>query len=587
MSATHTEHGTIEIPEAPHQIPATSKEDIDKAIAAVAAQKDAWAVLDIPTRVRILDQLVEDTLPHVEEWVERDNAVKRIPEGSPSTGEGWTNGPWILLRGLRLLKESLEQIERTGRPALPSTPTTRPDGQVVVEVFPRDFLESAIFPGFSAEVWLQPHVSLADLEEEHAAAYRGDPAQRGGDVSLVLGAGNVSAIPAMDAISKLFLEHQVVVLKMNPVNEHVGPVFEKALRALIDRDFLRIVYGGADEGMYLTDHDGIDVLHMTGSDKTFEAIVFGPGEEGQRRKENREEPRLDKPITAELGNVTPVIVVPGPWSDKDLDFHGENIVTGLINNVGFNCIANRVVITHRNWARRRDLMDAVRKYLALAPDRYAYYPGAEDRWERFVEEHPEAERFGAHAEGCLPRTLIPAIDPDHEDDIAFNTEAFAPIMAETALDAPRSVPAFIERAVRFCNERLWGTLAATIIVHPRSMKDPQIAEAVERAVADLRYGTIGVNHWPGLAYSMGTTTWGAFPGHDIYDIQSGIGHVHNFLMLPDPEKSVLRGPFRTPTKLPWFVTHGRSHEVVQKLTRFDADPSIGKLPSIAWSAMRP
>lgn len=586
MSQTHIEHGTIEIPEAPHQVPPTSKEDIDKAVAAVSAQKDAWTVLDIPARIAILEQLIQDTLPLIDEWVERDNAVKRIPTGSPTEAEGWTNGPWILLRGLRLLKESLEDILEQGRPELPSTPTTTADGQVVVEVFPRDFFEKAVFTGFTAEVRLQPHMSLSDLEEQHAAAYRGDE-DPDGALSLVLGAGNVSAIPAMDAISKLFLEHQVVVLKMNPVNEHVGPVFEKALRALIDRDFLRIVYGGAEEGKHLTEHDGIDTIHMTGSDKTFEAIVFGPGEEGQRRKEAGEDPILDKPISAELGNVTPVIVVPGPWSDKDLDFQGENIATGLTNNVGFNCIANRVVVTHQAWAKRRDLLHAMRKYLALAPTRYSYYPGAEDRWERFVDEHPEAERFGPNTEGCLPWTLIPEIDPDDEYDIAFTTEAFAPVMGETPLDAPRSVPEFIAQAVEFCNERLWGTLAATIIVHPRSMKDPAIAAAVERAISDLRYGTVGVNHWPGLSYTMGTTTWGAFPGHDIYDIQSGVGHVHNFLMLPEPQKTVFRGPFRTPVKPPWFVTHERAHEVVQKLAEFDADPSFAKLPSIAWSAMRP
>ncbi len=585
MSQTDIQHGTIEIPEAPHQVPPTPFEDIDKAVAAVSTQKDAWAVLDIPARISILDQMIADTLPLVHEWVERDNAVKRIPEGSPSTGEGWTNGPWILLRGLRLLKESLQDILEQGRPALPSTPYTRADGQVVVEVFPRDVFEKAVFTGFEAEVRLQPHMTLSDLEEQHAAAYRFDTPPDG-VVSLVLGAGNVSAIPAMDALSKLFLEHQVVVLKMNPVNEHVGPVFEKALRALTDRDFLQIVYGGVEEGKHLTTHDGIDTIHMTGSDKTFETIVFGPGEEGQRRKEAREEPVLDKPISAELGNVTPVIVVPGPWSDKDIDFHGENIATGLTNNVGFNCIANRVVVTHRAWAKRRALVDAVRKYLALAPTRYAYYPGAEDRWERFVEQHPEAERFGLKAEGCLPWTLIPEIDPDNED-IAFNTEAFAPVMGETPLDAPRSVPEFIAQAVEFVNEQVWGTLAATIIVHPRSLKDPEIARAVDQGISDLRYGTIGVNHWPGLSYTMGTTTWGAFPGHDIYDIQSGIGHVHNFLMLPEPQKTVFRGPFRTPVKPPWFVTHGRAHEVVEKLAAFDADPSMAKLPSIAWSAMRP
>ena len=39
------------------------------------------------------------------------------------------------------------------------------------------------------------------------------------------------------------------------------------------------------------------------------------------------------------------------------------------------------------------------------------------------------------------------------------------------IDAPDTA-AFLERAVRFANETLWGTLNATLIVDPRTAKDP-------------------------------------------------------------------------------------------------------------------
>ena len=41
-----------------------------------------------------------------------------------------------------------------------------------------------------------------------------------------------------------------------------------------------------------------------------------------------------------------------------------------------------------------------------------------------------------------------------------------------------------------------------------------------------------------------TTTWGAHPGNDLYDIQSGTGVTSNVLMFERPEKSVVRSPFR-------------------------------------------
>ena len=106
----------------------------------------------------------------------------------------------------------------------------------------------------------------------------------------------------------------------------------------------------------------MDEIHITGSDRTYDAIVFGTGEEGRRRKE-RDEPRLAKRFTAELGNVSPVIVVPGPrapGATADIAYHAENLVTMLVNNAGFNCNATRVVIQHASSPERQRLLAAVR-----------------------------------------------------------------------------------------------------------------------------------------------------------------------------------------------------------------------------------
>ena len=82
----------------------------------------------------------------------------------------------------------------------------------------------------------------------------------------------------------VFLENQVVLLKMNPVNDYLGPLIEEAYRPLIERGFLKLVYGGAKEGAYLCKHKSVDVIHMTGSDKTFDTIMFGVGEDGEKNK---------------------------------------------------------------------------------------------------------------------------------------------------------------------------------------------------------------------------------------------------------------------------------------------------------------
>ncbi len=457
------------------------------------------------------------------------------------------------------------------------------DGQMVAQVFPQSIYDRLFFSGITAQVWMEPGVTAAELPQTQAVAYR--EKVLAGKICLVLGAGNVSSIGPMDILYKLFVENQVVLLKMNPVNAYLGPLIEESFRALIDPGFLRVVYGGAAEGSYLCNHPGINEIHITGSDKTFDAIVFGSGAEGaQRKAESR--PLLTKRITGELGNVSPVIVVPGPWSESDIAYQSQHIASMLTNNAGFNCNATRVIIQQKNWAQRDQLLKGLRDVLSKVPLRNAYYPGAGQRQQTFIDAHPDAQQFGTAAGEQLPWTLIAGIDAAQTNDVCFTTEAFCGLFAETALEA-ESVVAYIDRAVEFANEHIWGTLNATILVHPRSLADPAIAAAVERAVANLRYGTIGINYWAGIGYALGVTTWGAFPGHALNDIQSGTGVVHNTLMFSRPQKSVLRAPFRSTPTPPWFVTQGKvARKIFPKLVDLEASPSLTKVPSILWTALR-
>ena len=175
--------------------------------------------------------------------------------------------------------------------------------------------------------------------------------------------------------------------------------------------------------------------------------------------------------------------------------------------------------------------------------------------------------------------------PGRTDDIAFNVESFFGEVAETALPAPDAA-GFLDAATAFCNDVVWGTLGATIIVAPSSLKDPAVAEALERSVADLRYGSIGVNIWHGLSFAMGSTTWGAYPGHPRTDIQSGTGVVGNALMFDRPQKSVVRAPFRSRPKPPWFATAPSGYDVMRRFVAFEAEPSAAKIPGLMLSAMR-
>ncbi len=580
--ATATAHGSFQFPALESNIPPTSQDDMDKAVQTLQERKDAWVAITVRERITILDRLIAACAALAERWVAASLQGKRIPADSPTASEEWAAGPYITIKHLRQLRQSLLDIEAVGRPKIPGPVTTRPNGQVVAQVFPANGYDKVFLGGVKAEIWMEPGVTAADLPKTQAVIYQDK--QHAGKVALVLGAGNVSSIGPMDILYKLLMEDQVVIFKSNPVNAYIGPIIEEAFKALIEPGFLRIVYGGATEGAYLCNHAGVDEIHITGSDKTFEAIIFGPGPEGAKRKAERK-PLLNKRVTGELGNVSPVIVVPGPWSAKDLAYQGDHIASMLTNNAGFNCNATRVIIQHAGWGLRQELLQSVRQVLAQVPPRAAYYPGAHDRQRAFVAAHPEAEQIGTPTDDQLPWTLIAGVDPAKDEDIVFTTEAFCSLFAETALAADNPAD-YLDRAVEFANSQLWGTLNATILVHPLSLKDPTVAAALDRAIANLRYGTVAVNYWAGTGFAMGTPIWGGFPGSDEYDVQSGIGVVHNTLLFNRPQKTVIRAPFRSTPVPAWFVTQGKiASKVYPKLTRFEANPSLGQLPGILWTAM--
>jgi aldehyde dehydrogenase (NAD(P)+) len=295
-------------------------------------------------------------------------------------------------------------------------------------------------------------------------------------------------------------------------------------------------------------------------------------------------PLLAKPITSELGNVAPVLVVPGPWDARTLAFQAEGVAGMVTHNASFNCNAAKMLVTARGWAQRDAFLAEVERGLALAPVRRAWYPGAFERYRALTEGRPTLRRVG-EAEGALPWTLVVGLDPGHLDEPAFRTEPFCAILSETSVGSDDPID-FLEKAVDFANQRLWGTLSAQILVHPRTVADPAGRRAVERAIRALRYGTVAVNCWAGYGFAFGTTPWGAFPGSPLTDVQSGRGFVHNTLMLEGVEKSVVRHPAIAFPKPPYFPSHRTAHQVGRRLVELEAGRRWRALPPLMAAAIR-
>jgi aldehyde dehydrogenase (NAD(P)+) len=556
--------------------------ELDRIVARLQEGAAAFVRLSLPERAVLARAMQAGYLGIAERSVRAGCEAKGIPPGTPMEGEEWASGPWSVVRQLRLVAESLDALARTGN--TPVGPTGRAgDGRLTARVFPANRVDSVLFAGIVVDVRFLAGMDEARLHATRAGYYK-DSARQGRTV-LVLGAGNIAAIPAMDVVTKLFNEGKVCLLKMNPVNAYLGPLIEAAFAEPIRRGFLAVVYGGADEGAYLAQHPGIDEIHLTGSDRTYDQIVWGPpGPERESRKA-RNAPVTTKPVTAELGNVSPMLVVPGPYSDRELAFQAESIAGAVVMNAGFLCNSPRVLITPKGWSGRGRLLSALEHTLALAPVRRAYYPGAEQRWRDLSAGRPTARTIGTAGPGQLPWTIFPGLDATDSRERAFSTEPFCSIVSETEVGSDDPVE-FLERAVDFANNRLWGTLSADLVIHPTALKDPRIAEAAERAIARLRYGTVGVNSWSGFAFAYATPPWGAYPGSEPADIQSGTGWVHNTAMLEGVEKSVLRHPLTIRPKPATFPSHRTAHTVLRRLTSLEERASWARVPAVVVAAMR-
>jgi acyl-CoA reductase-like NAD-dependent aldehyde dehydrogenase len=560
----------------------TSRADLDAAVEAVSRAKDAWTATPVRDRIALLERCLHNYIRTADAVVATGCAARGIEPDAIESGEEWIAGPLAVVRQLRLLIRSLRDIEREGRPSLPRDAVHRaPTGELAVTVFPRDRYERLMFPGTRMDVWLQPGVTEATLPDTMAPAYRGE--RPPGRVVAVLGAGNVASIAPTDVLHKLIVEHAAVVLKMHPVNAYLGPLLERAFEPLIAPGYLRIVYGDVAEGQHLVHHPQVYAVHLTGSAAVHDRIVWGETADEQARRRLARSPKLAKPVTSELGCVTPVIVMPGTWSEGALQYHAEHVATMVAHGASTTCIAAKVLVTWWGWPQRQAFLDRVAAVLAAQRPRASYYPGAADRYEAFITTYPQARRLCEAPKGALACAAIYDIAPDDPSDLAFHTEAWSPVLAETPLPSTGERE-FLADAVRFCNERLFGTLSAHLIVDPDARA--RHGAAVDAAVADLRYGTVAVNHWSGLNFVLGAGPWGACPGHTIDDVGSGIGWVHNPFMFDRPLKTVVWGPFTSRPKPPWFVTHRRGHVVGRGMTTFEAARKWWKVPGIAWAALR-
>ncbi len=530
--------------------------------------------LSLDARIALCRECIAGVVAQAEHWASAAAVAKGLPADSDVRAEDMLSGPVVVARQLQLTIQTLSALQSGGPLTLPGKVDRLPSGQVCVPVFPTyGFFDSLTFMGLRGTVRMQPGVEPAGIHGELLG--RVSEGLISG-ISAVLGAGNVSSIPVTDSLNRILFEGRRVVLKMNPVNEYLAPIFEKAFAPLIRENLLAIVTGGADVGTELINHPHVNDVHITGSEATHDKIVWGTTAEEARQRKQNNDPVLTKPVTSELGNVTPWIIVPGHYTQRQLKSQAQHVATSITNNASFNCLATKVIVTWNNWPQRSEFLSLVQHFLKQTPARPAYYPGAAERFQRFTATDTKPDD-----NNCLPWTLLEDQRYD-ERRLLFCEESFVCVCAETQLGG-NSPPDFLRLATEFVNDQLHGTLCASV-TFPTAFRR-QHPEAAESALRQLRYGSVCVNQWSGLAYGLVSPPWGAYPGETLQNIQSGIGNVHNTYLLHDVEKTVLAGPLINFPKPIWFPSHRNGLSVARQLLGLYDAASLFRLPKLFAGAL--
>ena len=558
-------------PDPPRPMRPTSFKEIDKALRRLLGGKHPWARLGTEKRALLLEECITDLKMVADEWVPTVCRGKGHLPGSPGEGETWIGSFMLIMRNLRLLHHAMKH--KAAPPLISSSQNA--NGQHVAKVFPLDSKEKLLFQGFDAELWVEPGKDLTQ-----GKSYREE--QKSGKIALVLGAGNQGSIAPMDCLHKLFVENEVCILKLNPVNDYLGPYIIRAFRSLIDGNYLSVVYGGAEVGKYLCQHELVQTIHITGSAKTHDAIVWGENPKEQKSRKEANDPICKKPVTSELGCVDPIMVVPGPWTDKQIDYQARQIVSMATHNAGFNCNSGDVVLMPKGWDKSTQLTERIIQHMQNCPPKKAFYPGTQERYQSYVDHYSDAIICGERTDEIVPWTVFPNV-PAQKGEMILSQESFCGLLSITEVDANDPV-SYLEKAVPFCNDNIFGSLSCNMLIHPKTQSANR--DAFAKAKADLKYGAIGINAWNGVVYGLCTTSWGPYPGNKLSDIGSGIGSIHNTFLIDYPQKSIVTAPFTISPTPAWFYDNRNTVQLGRNLFRFETKPSWINFARVAIQGLR-
>jgi len=347
---------------------------------------------------------------------------------------------------------------------------------------------------------------------------------------------------------------------------------------------IAFVIGSVAQGTAIVKHEEVEHIVITGSCKSYDKIVWGADEKKAGKMQ------YVKGMTAELGSVSSYIIVPGVWTDAQLETHAQQLACAKMANNSHVCASPQVLITCKNWPQRDAFLEKVRKWLSRFPATRPFYPACDKSYAAQLKALSEEQRKRPEE---LIVTNVQKFDQQQspifatglkQDSYATQNEAFCPVLGEVPFDTEPNVKAFLPTVVSYVNTGLWGSLTSTIIIDPQSATEGQ--DVLEKAIDDLQVGSVGINQVAAFSYMFGSLPWGAYPGrHNTKDIQSGIGKIGNFYCYSNILKAIMRAPFVFPAQVKVPVNPPKVLKANRRLSSYFIYPTPWRLVQLFANAI--
>ncbi len=547
---------------------AITKLEIDRNINTLRVNSKEFSKISNIELISLLEQCIKNIKSVSYYWATVGSENKGVTN-TIAEGEEWLGGPFASVFGIQYYIETLRNSEK------PLNKDKYDQELNTYKVFPNNTLEKIFFPFISAEVKFNKNINFNEINKYRGFSmrYPHEPS-----ISLILGAGNVSCIPLLDALYHLVTKRSVVYIKLNPVNEYLLPVYEKIFENFINLGYMVISKASIEESKYMVGHKGIDHIHLTGSDETYENIVYGRKLSEEEKQYKSLKKINSTSFSSELGNVTPIIIHPGNWSNSELRFQARKIVTAKLNNGGFNCISAQIVILPEKWKHTDKLMKYIKYYMKKIDDRYSYYPNSL-KVLNTLEKDKNYERL--NDQSCSTPHLsreIKAYSKYETSEVWGTTIYFKKVNFNSDIE-------YAQNVIEYCNSSLWGNLGATVLIKKHNSKKNK--SITNLYVNELKYGTVAINEWSAIGFIIPALPWGGFPGNKDNNIQSGKDFVHNSLFFESPQNGIVYSKFRMSNIIDplWFVTNKKGKKVFKNLTYFQIDKTFINFLKLAFSAV--